>query len=192
MTKRIAIAAAATVALALPAGALGDHGPSKQNKENAAKFCKALRKASGDANFRAMFPTNKKGQNAFGKCVSKNAKLDQKQEQTAKSDAVNQCKAERAQDPAAFKLKYGTNKNGKNAFGKCVSQHAKQNKAAADKADQNKVNAAKHCKAEQDQDAAAFKQKYGTNKNKSNAFGKCVSQKSKQKDQQDQNGGSST
>src|SRR5207302_9070346 len=100
MTKRIAIAAAATVALALPAGALGDHGPSKQNKENAAKFCKALRKASGKDNFRALFGTNKNGKNAFGKCVSQNAKHDQKQEQTAKSDAVNPCKAERAQDPA--------------------------------------------------------------------------------------------
>src|SRR5437870_12832230 len=192
MTRRIAIATAAVVALALPAGALGDHGPSKQNKENAAKFCKALRKASGKDNFRALYGTNKNGKNAFGKCVSKNAKLDQKQEQTAHNDAVKQCKAERAQDPAAFAQKYGTNKNGKNAFGKCVSQHAKENKAAADKADQNKVNAAKDCKAEQDQDKAAFDQKYGTNKNHKNAFGKCVSQKAKQKNQQHQNGGSST
>ncbi len=31
------------------------------------------------------------------------------------------CKAERTADPAAFQKKYGTNHNGRNAFGKCVS-----------------------------------------------------------------------
>ena len=33
------------------------------------------------------------------------------------------CKAERQQDKAAFKAKYG-NKNGKHAFRRCVRQHA--------------------------------------------------------------------
>ena len=36
-------------------------------------------------------------------------------------NAAKECKAERKEDPDAFKEKYGTNKNGKNAFGKCVS-----------------------------------------------------------------------
>ena len=39
-------------------------------------------------------------------------------------------------------------------------------------------NAAKKCKAERgttEQSIAAFKQRYGTNANKANAFGKCVS-----------------
>ena len=51
------------------------------------------------------------------------------QDQVAHDNAAKQCKAEQAQDPAAFKQKYGTNKNKKNAFGKCVSQkeHASQN-----------------------------------------------------------------
>lgn len=35
------------------------------------------------------------------------------------------CRAERSADPAAFKTKYGTNHNKSNAFGKCVSMHAK-------------------------------------------------------------------
>jgi hypothetical protein len=35
------------------------------------------------------------------------------------------CKAERAADPAAFTTKYGTNSNGRNAFGRCVSKTAK-------------------------------------------------------------------
>jgi hypothetical protein len=183
MTKRL-YALALAVALAIPAVALADQ-PSQQNKQNAAKYCKALRDASGQDNFRSMFGG---GKNAFGKCVSQNAKKDQKQQQKAEENAAKQCKAERDQDPAAFKQKYGTGENKKNAFGKCVSQKAKQNKAEADKTDQNDVTAAKQCKSEQSQDADAFKQKYGTNKNKKNAFGKCVSQKSHELDQQDQNG----
>jgi hypothetical protein len=35
-------------------------------------------------------------------------------------------------------------------------------------------NAAKKCKAERDLGVQAFKDTYGTNANKSNAFGKCV------------------
>ena len=35
------------------------------------------------------------------------------------------------------------------------------------------------CQTERKADAAAFKAKYGTNKNKSNAFGKCVSAQAK-------------
>ena len=45
-------------------------------------------------------------------------------------------------------------------------------------------NAAKICKAERGttaQSIQAFKDKYGTNKNKANAFGKCVSQLAKAK-----------
>jgi Ni/Co efflux regulator RcnB len=45
--------------------------------------------------------------------------------------AAKECKAERADDPAAFQKKYGTNHNGRNAFGKCVSQKAKDFKNAA-------------------------------------------------------------
>jgi len=40
-------------------------------------------------------------------------------------NAAKECKAERKADPVAFKEKYGTNKNGKNAFGKCVSSKKK-------------------------------------------------------------------
>ena len=42
--------------------------------------------------------------------------------------AAKACKAERgttAGSMATFETKYGTNKNKKNAFGKCVSKHSK-------------------------------------------------------------------
>ena len=40
-------------------------------------------------------------------------------------NAAKGCKTERKADPAAFRAKYGTSKNKRNAFGKCVSQHAR-------------------------------------------------------------------
>ena len=40
-------------------------------------------------------------------------------------------------------------------------------------------NAAQECRAEREEDAEAFQETYGTNANKRNAFGKCVSGKVK-------------
>ena len=178
MRKRITTVALLCGSLAVPATAGAAEEPDRANFKNAAKYCKALRAASGDANFKAMFGGKS---NAYGKCVSKAAKRDAAQEEQAKTNASKQCKAERAADPAAFKAKYGTGKKGSNAHGKCVSQKAKANKAEADKEEREDVNSAKACRAEQKADPAAFKAKYGTNAKKSNAFGKCVSQKSKEK-----------
>ena len=52
-------------------------------------------------------------------------------------------------------------------------------KSAAAPGQQADKNAAKACKAERAVNADAFKTKYGTNPNKANAFGKCVSKLSK-------------
>ena len=44
-----------------------------------------------------------------------------------KANPARKCKAERATMGAgAFAERYGTNANGRNAFGKCVSQYAKE------------------------------------------------------------------
>jgi hypothetical protein len=186
MNKKIGTIALLSASLVLPATA-GAEEPSQANTKNAAKYCKALRAAAGDANFKAMFGGKK---NAYGKCVSKAARRDAKQEDTAKTNASKQCKAEEAADPAAFKAKYGTGKKGSNAHGKCVSQKAKENKAAADKQESEDASSAKACRAEQKQNPDEFKaahggktfaEHYGTNANDKNAFGKCVSSKSKAK-----------
>ena len=168
--------------LAVPAGAAAQD-PTPQDFKNAAKYCKALKKASG-SNFASMFGTKK---NAYGKCVSstakQKAKQDEQQEREAKSNAAKQCKAERSDQNFAashggksFNEFYGTNKNGKNAYGKCVSQKAKANKDQADKeeaaADKAKTNAAKKCKAQRKEDPSGFAEQWGTRRN---AFGKCVS-----------------
>src|SRR6476659_3328633 len=93
-----------------------------------------------------------------------------------KAAAAKQCSTARGADPAAFAAKYGTGKKHANAFGNCVSGKAK---AAAAQQVQATINASKACWTERKADPAAFKAKYGTNPNKSNAFGKCVSGKVK-------------
>jgi ribosomal protein S17E len=164
--KRAWIVCVALAALAMPA--VSPAAVSQTDFKNAAKFCKALRADMGVSTFKQTFGTNKNKSNAYGKCVSKHARtMDE-----VHSDAVKQCKAEREADPAAFAAKYGSNKNDKNALGKCVSQA--QRELSADRRSAIE-NAAKQCKAERKADASAFAAKYGTNKNKRNAFGKCVS-----------------
>jgi hypothetical protein len=95
---------------------------------------------------------------------------------TDKRHAAKECKAERGTDAAtqeAFKAKYGN-------FGKCVSARAKEEQAERRAA---RTNAARECRAERDEIGVdAFREKYGANRNKRNAFGKCVSGKSGEKD----------
>jgi hypothetical protein len=93
------------------------------------------------------------------------------------ANAAKKCKAEQGSLGAtAFADKYGANANKKNAFGKCVSATAKKLEAEEDAHQEAKENAAKKCNAERASlGVEAFRAKYGTNKNKKNAFGKCVS-----------------
>jgi hypothetical protein len=186
----------AATALAIPAGASAKHQPkpTKAEKQDAKQFCQQLRRSAGKKNFREMFGTGKNHVNAMRNCKRSQAKElardDAKAAKQAKTNAAKECKAERAQDADAFRDQYGTGKNKKNAFGKCVSQHAKQNrqeaKAEEEQEQANEVNAAKQCKAERKADPDAFKEQYGTNKNKKNAFGKCVSKKAKAAEEQQQ------
>ena len=100
-----------------------------------------------------------------------------------RQSASEECRFERGSTAAtreAFSAKYGTNKNKANAFGKCVSAKAREEVKEREDAE---GSAAQTCKTERGTTAeseAAFAQKYGTNKNKSNAFGKCVSAAAKQ------------
>jgi hypothetical protein len=94
-----------------------------------------------EAAFAQKYGTNGKGKNAFGKCVSAKARELKQQadgqdrkEAIARKSAAKQCDEERGTTAAsrtAFTAKYGTNANGKNAFGKCVSKLAKTPKGDA-------------------------------------------------------------
>jgi hypothetical protein len=161
-----------TALLVVPATAVAGSPPSPSDKAAAAKQCSSERSAMGVPAFKLLYGTNASKSNAFGKCVSKLAQ----QNRQNRSNAAAQCSTERSADPDAFAAKYGTGKKKANAFGNCVSGKAKAAAAAQVKATDN---AAKACWTERKADPAAFKAKYGTNANKSNAFGKCVSGKVK-------------
>jgi hypothetical protein len=165
---RRALVAAAVVALAVPAVALGDNLPSPAAL--ATQSCKTELSQTG-ASFKLTYGTNASRSNAFGKCVSKHTATAQQDVQ----NAAKQCKAEQQADATAFAKKYGSNTQakgkgaGSNAFGKCVSLKASAAVQTDVKAD---VAAAKACKTELAAGAAAFAVKYGSQRN---AFGKCVS-----------------
>ncbi|MBI5103640.1 MAG: hypothetical protein HZB46_01370 [Solirubrobacterales bacterium] len=115
-----------------------------------------------------------------------NATADDQPTTTDKANAAQECRTERGTTDAsreAFAAKYGTNHNKRNAFGKCVTRKAADE---AKESEQARTGAAKACDDERGttpESQAAFAEKYGTNKNKKNAYGKCVSQKSKELEQ---------
>ena len=180
--NRILIAGVALVALALPAGAVAR--PDNDEVRAAKKQCKAERGKSAATReaFKAKY-------GKFARCVRQNAAEEETENETAHKNAAKECKAERDADPEAFAKAYGENANGKNALGKCVSTKAKAKKAEEDAEDAEEVkefkNAAKECAAERERiGREAFADAYGTNANKSNVFGKCVSEKQHDDDEE--------
>jgi hypothetical protein len=167
--KKTILAVAASCALLLPLAALAAEGAPAPSTI-ASQICKQEKVTLG-VNFNSTYGTNADKSNAFGKCVSKNAK----NAQSAVANAAKACTAEQTADAAAFAVKYGKNEHDKNAFGKCVSMKAK---AAADARAAAAPSAAKSCKAAAKADATAYATKYGTGKD---ALGKCVAATSKSK-----------
>lgn len=166
-------------ALVLPVGATAK--PNETDKSAAKRQCRAERGQS---------PATREAFNAkydsFNRCARHNAAEEETESEAAHKNAAKQCKAERS-DPGfaatheskTFEQFYGTNKNGKNAYGKCVSKKAKQQKAGMDSEDQQAIhefkNGAKECASERNEiGVERFAAEYGTNHNKHNAFGKCV------------------
>jgi hypothetical protein len=173
MKLRILIVSALAL-LALPA--IGLANPPAQAKADAVRACNAQKAALGEATFKQTYGTNAGRSNAFGKCVLRMTQAAVK----AQASATSACQAERAD--ANFSASHsgktfdqfygGQGKADKNAFGKCISMKAQAQIAQVVTAYKN---AAKACKAERTSvGETAFKNKYGTNANKSNAFGKCV------------------
>jgi hypothetical protein len=102
--------------------------------KNASKECKAERQTLGEEKFAEEYGTGPNKRNAHGKCVSqkskeKEAEADEQDEQeaTAIKNAARECAAERkTKGDEVFGEEYGTNANNRNAFGKCVSQKARE------------------------------------------------------------------
>jgi hypothetical protein len=101
---------------------------ARDAKDNASQACKTEAAADPGA-FAEKYGTGKKKRNAHGKCVSQKTHEETaktvKDEVDAEVSAAATCKTERKADPDAFRTKYGTNENKRNAFGKCVAKTAK-------------------------------------------------------------------
>ena len=172
--KLKALIAAFAVAAILPVAASADPATAS-DKANGARACVALRTSLTEATFKATYGTNADKSNAFGKCVSA---WTQKEHQNRHA-AETACKAEQADAGFAaahggktFAQFYGGGKSAVSALNRCI-QSKRAAESAADKADV--VAAAKTCKAQRkSMGDTAFKAAYGTNADKSNAFGKCV------------------
>jgi hypothetical protein len=177
MKTNMLVCVAVLVAIAFPAGALAAK-PTKTDKENAAKECKAERGTS-----EATREAFRKKYGNLGRCVSKKAKEEAAERKAARRKAAKECKAKRSH-PGSSDEHYV------DPFepGECVSAKARKKKAAMDAEDEQEAerfkNAAKACDAERSDpnfaashDGKTFEQLYGTNKNGKNAFGKCVSSK---------------
>jgi hypothetical protein len=144
----------------------------QQGRLNPAQTCKSLRTQLGTATFDQTYGKNANDRNAFGKCVSATAKSQVDNE----VNASKTCSADQS-DPTfatthngeTFAQFYGTNTDGSNAFGNCVSSTAK---AASNGQAQATERAALSCKSQQKADPSGFKAKYKT-------FGRCVSTETK-------------
>jgi hypothetical protein len=183
--KKITLVAGLALILVVPAVSVAKPTPDRGDKRAAKTECKTLRgqtDATREA-FRTQFRT-------FGACVKAHAADEAKEEQSAHKNASQECREERGtttESRTLFNEKYGKNANGKNAFGKCVSTKAKAKEHEADVEDQQEAtafkNAAKECddeRGDSEESRTLFAEKYGTNANNKNAFGKCVSQKARE------------
>lgn len=154
----------AAVAVLAPVAAYADSSTT-----NASRDCAALKAKMGATDFAKAYPT-------FGACVSAMTPL----ERSNATSAQQLCTAEQndsnfaaSHDGKTFAQVYGSGKNGKNAFGKCVSL---KTQASSQAVQNNQPNPARTCVAERTSlGAKAFDAKYGTNGTAKNAFGKCVS-----------------
>jgi hypothetical protein len=134
----------------LPVSAAAAPGNNGVDRANAARACKAL-KASQPALFAQTYGTQA---NAHGKCVTEWVKTANE----ARRAAAAACRA--------------ANLRG-NALARCLAARTNQQLTARIRAQQN---AALACKTLRDSMGATnFANEYGTNRNKANAFGKCVS-----------------
>ncbi len=162
--RRIIFIGALVALLLVPAAQAAAATPGDQAR--AVRDCVALKESMGRAAFRATY-----GRAPMARCIRQMTA----EEAENRVQAVAECRAEREADPEAFKETYGTGPNGRNAFGMCVSSKRR----AESREDRAEIrNAAQECKAEREElGVDAFREEYGTNENGRNAFGKCVSAK---------------
>jgi len=155
MTKLKLLVLGAAVALAVLVPDSIATSATGTDRTNAARACKALRSSLGATMFTQTFATSESSvASAYGKCVSQFVRLAAQ----ARQQATKACVAQKLTG---------------SALKTCVTS---KTKTLVNQKVSGFKNAAKACAAERaSMGDTAFKDKYGTNADKSNAFGKCVS-----------------
>jgi hypothetical protein len=180
--KRFGLTFALVAVLALPAAAAAQR---PDGERDSTEHCKAARGEPAGSASRRTFGEDRGERGERGECRSERRKpkrLRKRLKEEVFTDAVKECRAEFVADPTAFEEKYGSKtaevsrEDGEgrrsHPFRTCVKLKFKEAIAALRESFEN---AAKECKAERAEDRAAFRVKYGTNRNRRNALGKCVS-----------------
>ncbi len=124
--KRAIATAIVCGGLALVGATEAQAGDGENNgKDEISKECAALQKAD-----RAAFKATYGPKHAMKNC-KKGAGPDADETTPAEfKNAAKECRSERESDPLAFQAAYGSNKNGKNALGKCVSSKVQEEEEA--------------------------------------------------------------
>jgi hypothetical protein len=116
--KKTTVAIGLVAALLVPSAAAAETKPDKGDTRAAVAQCKSERgktKATREA-FRSKYKSMRR-------CVRRKAA----ERKDARTNAAKECRAERDEIGAeAFVEKYGKNRNGRNAFGKCVSTKVRE------------------------------------------------------------------
>ena len=188
--KKLSVVAGLVVALALPASAVAKPSVDREDKRAAISACKAERGKTTET--RRAF---KDKWHSMSRCIGVVAVAEAKAEEAIHKNAAKECKAEAEMTDEDFAVLhpgetfesfYGTGENGRNAHGKCVSMKVRED-------NETRTNAAQECKAEaRDEDFASthdlktFSEFYGTNTNHRNAYGKCVSGKVREAEEDEQ------
>lgn len=121
MKRALATAMICAAALVGVSGAqAGDGGNG--GKSEMAKACADLKKADKAA-FKATY-----GKHAMRACIKGEEPAADETTPAEFKNAAKECRAEREADPAGFEETYGKNANRKNAFGKCASAKAQEDK----------------------------------------------------------------
>ena len=146
ITRTLLVVLAALVVV--PSALAGQHAAPARAAATTA--CKAERAALGKPTFRELY-----GARALQTCVREHAA----EARGEARNAAQACRAERRADPAAFRATYGTNRNKRNAMGKCVS---KKTSASMRAGALERVEAARGCRDERAEDPDLFAETYGS------------------------------
>jgi len=167
--KRLLIPAALVAVLAVPATSMA--APTSADKREARAECKALERAAETSkNFVSLvrLETPTSPGKAFSNCRKERRTAAKEERREARSSAVEACRAEHPRESRQ-------RGRGNSAFGQCVASLSRAENREADAEQRERtLNPARACRAEQEASSEDFAKAFGT---RSNAFGKCVSQK---------------